>query len=65
MVFLSLALPARVNRWTNVVVGIVYILVVLGNIVGETWAYYIFGSVVEVALLALAVWYAWKWPKDQ
>ena len=64
MVFLSLALPAKVNRWTNVVVGTLYILVVIGNIVGESWAFYLFGSAVEVALLALVVWYAWRWPKQ-
>jgi hypothetical protein len=64
MVFLSLALPARANRWTNIIVGILYIVVVVGNTVGESWAFYIFGSVVEAVLLALAVWYAWKWPKQ-
>ena len=65
MVFLSLALPAQANRWTNVVVGILYIVVVIGNVVGESWAFYLFGSVVEVVLLALLVWFAWKWPKQQ
>ena len=64
MVFLSLALPAKANRWTNVVVGILYIVVVVGNVVGESWAFYLFGSVVEIVLLALVVWYAWKWPKQ-
>jgi hypothetical protein len=55
MVFLSPALPAKANRWTNVVVGILYTVVVIGNIVGESWAFYLFGSIVEVALLALVV----------
>ena len=64
MVFLSLALPAKANRWSNVVVGILYIVVVIGNVVGESWAFYLFGSLVEVVLLALVVWFAWKWPKQ-
>jgi hypothetical protein len=64
MVFLSLALPAKANRWTNVVVGILYIVVVIGNVVGESWAFYLFGSMVEVVLLALVVWFACKWPKQ-
>jgi hypothetical protein len=63
MVFLSLALEARAARWTNIVVGILYIVVVVGNVVGESWAFYWFGSVVEIVLLALVVWYAWRWPR--
>ncbi len=63
MVFLSLALPAKVNRWVNIIVGIAYIVVVLSFIPGETYAFYIFGSIVESLLLLLVVWHAWKWPK--
>ena len=43
--------------------GTLYIVVVMGNVVGESWAFYLFGSVVEVALLVLVVWFACKWPK--
>ena len=62
MVFLSLILKAKVNRWTNIIMGILHIAIAIGNVIGETWAYYIFGGVVEVVLLLLIVWYAWKWP---
>jgi len=65
MVFLSLILKAKANRWTNIIVGIFEIVFVLGNLIGESWAYYIFGSIVEVVLLLLIVWYAWKWPKEE
>ena len=65
MVFLSLALPAKANRWTNIIVGILYIFVMLGSAIGVSWFYYIFGSIVEVVLLLLIVWYAWKWPKQE
>lgn len=64
MIFLSVALPARVSRWANIVAGIVYIVVVIANTVGETWAFYIVGSLVEVVLLGLVVWYAWRWPEQ-
>ncbi|HUW66543.1 MAG TPA: DUF6326 family protein [Candidatus Nanoarchaeia archaeon] len=63
MVFLSLILPAKANRWTNIIVGIFEIIFVIGAAIGETWAYYIFASIVEVVLLSLIVWYAWKWSK--
>lgn len=64
MVFLSLALPAKVNRWTNVVIAAIYIVVSLANPIGETWAYFWVGAIVEVVLLALVVWYAWQWPRQ-
>ena len=65
MIFLSLTLKAKANRWTNIIVGILYIVVVIGNVIGESWAFYIFGSIVELVLTALIVWYAWKWPKQE
>ena len=65
MVFLSLALPAKVNRWTNIIVAILYIIVAIGNPIGESWPYIYFGSIVEVVLLSLIVGYAWKWPKQE
>ncbi len=64
MIFLSLALTARANRWTNIIVGTLYIVVVVGSVIGETWAFYILGSLVELVLLTLIVGYAWRWPKS-
>jgi hypothetical protein len=63
MIFLSLALPARVSRWTNIVVAILYIPFTLFNLVGESWLHMYYGATVEVVLLALVLWYAWKWPR--
>ncbi len=64
MVFLSLTLKPKANRWVNIIVGIFHIVIVIsGLFIGESWAYYIFGSIVEVVLLSLIVWNAWKWPK--
>ena len=63
MVFLSLALPARANRWTNIVVAALYVPVSMVNVIGEAWVFYFwFAVIVEVALLALAIRYAWMWP---
>jgi hypothetical protein len=63
MIFLSVALPAKVNRWTNLIVATVYIPYTLFNLVGETWIHMIFGAVVEVFLLLFIIRYAWKWPR--
>jgi hypothetical protein len=64
MVFLSLALPAGVARWTNLVVGSLFVPVSLFNVVGESWwAFYWFGAAVEAALLLVIVRSAWTWPR--
>ena len=62
MVFLLLALPARANRWTNIVLGMAYALIMLITLPGA-WTFYIFLGVVEVALTALIAWQAWNWPR--
>jgi hypothetical protein len=63
MIFLSVALPAKVNRWTNIIVSGVNIPFMLFNLAGTAWLHMIFGAVVEVVLLLLIIRYAWKWPK--
>ena len=64
MVFLSLVLPPQVNRWMNIILGIVYTLVMILAIKGA-WHFYIFFGPIEITLTALIVWYAWSWPRSQ
>ena len=63
MIFLSVALPAKVNRWTNIIVAAVWIPYTLFNLVGEFWMHMVYGAVVEVMLQLLIIRYAWKWPR--
>jgi hypothetical protein len=65
MIFLSVSLPAQVNRWTNIIVATVYIPYMLFNLAGEAWMHMVLGAVVEVVLLLLIISYAWKWPKHE
>ena len=67
MIFLSLFLKPNINRWANIVLGIVYTGLIISTLISfeEPWAYFIFYSVVEFALTLLIVWYAWKWPKQE
>ncbi len=66
MVFLSLLLKPKVNRWANIILGILYTLVMLGTmLMPGAWAYYIFLGIVEIVLTLLIAWYAWKWPKQE
>ena len=63
MIFLSVALSAKVNRWTNMIVAALYIPFILFNLAGVTWMHMVFGAVVQVVLLLLIIRYAWKWPQ--
>ena len=62
MVFLSLTLKPKVDRWANITVGVLYTAVNISNLIGESWAYYIFFGIVEIVITLLIVWYAWRWP---
>jgi hypothetical protein len=63
MIFLSITLPAKTNRWTNIIIAAVYIPFTLFNLAGEAWLHMVFAAVVEVVLLCLIIRYAWKWPR--
>jgi hypothetical protein len=65
MVVLSLLLRPRVNRTVNIVVSILYAISIIVSCIGETWAYYFLGSLVEVILLVAVARVAWKWPPPQ
>ena len=65
MVVLSLLLRPRLNRAVNLAVSIVYAVTIVAAAVGETWAYYLVGSVVEVLLLAGIARLAWTWPPPE
>jgi hypothetical protein len=62
MPFLSLVLPPGVNRWVNIVFGAVYSLIMILAIRGG-WHFYVLFGLIEIALSALIVGYAWTWPK--
>lgn len=64
MVFLSLVLKPYLNRWVNIILGVIYTLIIVVTMPGS-WAFYIFFGIVEVVLTALIVWYAWNWPQQQ
>jgi hypothetical protein len=64
MVFLSLVLAPGINRWTNILLPILYIVSIVASAIGES-AYFWFLSAVEGALLLLIIWYSWTWPRQE
>jgi hypothetical protein len=66
MVMLSMTLPARVNRTTNLVVASLYIPYSVFNAAGASWDWAFFYGLsigVEVLLLAFILRSAWTWPR--
>jgi len=63
MIFLSVALPAKVNRWVNIIIAAINIPLMLYNLAGEAWIHMVVGAVIQVVLLCLIIRYAWKWPR--
>jgi hypothetical protein len=64
MVFLSLTLNAKMNRWVNVILGTLYTVISIGNLIGETWIYYLSFGVMEIILTLIIVTIAWRWPEQ-
>ena len=66
MVMLSMTLPARVNRATNLVVASLQIPLMVFNAAGASWDwafYYGLSIGIEVLLLAFILRSAWTWPR--
>jgi Family of unknown function (DUF6326) len=66
MVMLSMTLPARVSRATNLIVASLYIPVSVFNAAGESWDWAFFYGLsigLEVLLLAFILRSAWTWPR--
>lgn len=59
MIILSRVLKYEINRWVNIVVGIVTIAYIWGGM--TTYPHYVFIATVETLCLLLIVWFAWKW----
>lgn len=60
MAFLSLMLKDQANRWTNMIMGIVYFAFGIMQLSMHLSApYYLLTGIAGVAASALLVWYAW------
>ena len=62
MIFLSAVLTPRLNRWLNVVLGLVYTVIECFTLLGSPVFYRII-VVAEVILTAFIVLYALRWPR--
>jgi hypothetical protein len=65
MIFLSAALPAKINRGLNITIATILIPYSLFNLAGEAWLHMLYGALVEVIILCLIIYNAWKWPRTE
>ena len=61
MVVLSLMLQNPVNRWANIIVAILFLVLNLIQVPTYPSAYDKFLLIVSLVFNVLTVWYAWKW----
>ena len=59
MIILSRVLKHGINRWVNIIVGIVTIAYIWGGM--ASYPHYIFIASVETICLLLIIWFAWTW----
>ena len=68
MSFLSLILKEKANRRANLSAGIFFVaweVIFLIFVYSQAPAYEMFWGVAYLVFVALVVWYAWKWPKQE
>lgn len=61
MVFASLVLPPRLDRWLNFVLGVIYSAIMIVTLPGAPPFYWLF-ALVEIAMTLAIAWVAWTWP---
>ena len=65
MVALTLILPARVARWSNIVFGLAFTFIQGATMVGGAPPYYLFFGTIEMLMTLSIVWTAWRWSRPE
>ena len=65
MVVLSITLKPAVNRWANIIAGVLYTCVNISILIGEPWAFYVLFGTSEIVFTCLIVAFAWKWRNEE
>jgi uncharacterized membrane protein HdeD (DUF308 family) len=68
MAVLTLTLKDKANRWTNLIVGTVFVIIqiaALAETLAQPSAWTILMEISKLIAPALILWYAYKWPKQK
>jgi len=63
MIFFSLILKPKINRWLNIGLATFFIILNIMVNLSETWVFYLLLTAIETMINIAIVWYAWKWPQ--
>ena len=63
MIYLSRALPYKANRILNILAAFITIIYVIGG--GSLTPHYVIIASIEVTLLLMILWSAWKWSNEE
>lgn len=61
MILATAAIPRRAARIINLITAVMYFAVNIGNLVGETWAYYFVFGILELAVTVYIFAAALRW----
>lgn len=64
MIILSLILRPNINRWVNIIVSSLHIILIIATrfVPAKIWYYYIYYQSIEAIIHGLIIWFAWRWP---
>ena len=67
MIILTLVLKPGVNRWLNIVVSFLHLVLIFITrfVPGKIWYYYIYYQSLEAVIHVLIIWFAWRWPSKE
>ncbi|WP_100609934.1 DUF6326 family protein [Confluentibacter lentus] len=63
MVFVSIFFKPKINRWLNIIFGIIHTVAMILTMFMGPWTFYLYFGIIEVIFTLLIVWFAWNWPK--
>ena len=67
MIFLSILLQPKLNRFFNLIFGIIYTALMLWIAINYSDKWLRFAmvfAIIECLITSMIVWYAWKWPRE-
>ena len=66
MIVLSRTLKYSLNRWFNIIGGIIFTLIQAGTLLdGDFTLHYLFFSIVEISTTLYIIWVAWNWRNSE
>lgn len=65
MVTACLFLKTKVVKWLNIIIGVLYLIVNIGNLLGEEWVYYWIYGILEILLIIGIIILSLRWKEEK